>query len=300
MTDSPAAAAPAASADPFAEVKARAAAAVEDARVELLDLSHRIHANPEPAFEEVQAAALGRGGDPRARLRRRAPGGQPRDRRPRPDHGRQGTGRAPDRGPRRVRRAPRPRPRLRPQHHGRVGGRGGDRARGGAGRVGRRGRVPRHSGGGAGERQGDHDPRRAVRGPRCRPPVPPLRPQPRRVRPARVGGRDRDLHGPPVACRIGPVEGQERPRRDDRPVRVRRAVAPAAADPLPRPRDHPGGRHGREHHPGPHARLVHDPQRRPGATTTRRCAAGSSSCARRPPPRRTSRSRSSSRAARAR
>jgi amidohydrolase len=42
---------------PFADAKARVAAAVGEARVELLDLSHRIHANPEPAFEEVQAAA---------------------------------------------------------------------------------------------------------------------------------------------------------------------------------------------------------------------------------------------------
>ena len=31
-----------------------------------------------------------------------------------------------------------------------------------------------------------------------------------------------------------------------------------------RPRDHPGGRHGREHHSGPHRGVVHDPQRRPG------------------------------------
>jgi len=38
-------------------VKARAAAAVEAARGEILDLSHRIHANPEPAFEERQAAS---------------------------------------------------------------------------------------------------------------------------------------------------------------------------------------------------------------------------------------------------
>jgi amidohydrolase len=38
-------------------VKARATAAVEAARGELLDLSHRIHANPEPAFEERLAAA---------------------------------------------------------------------------------------------------------------------------------------------------------------------------------------------------------------------------------------------------
>ena len=42
---------------PFAEAKARAAAAVDAARDEILDLSHRIHAFPEPAFEEVQAAA---------------------------------------------------------------------------------------------------------------------------------------------------------------------------------------------------------------------------------------------------
>ncbi len=41
---------------PFADVKARAAAAIEAAREELLDLSHRIHANPEPAFEERYAS----------------------------------------------------------------------------------------------------------------------------------------------------------------------------------------------------------------------------------------------------
>ena len=50
------------------------------------------------------------------------------------------------------------------------------------------------------------------------------------MRPARVGGRRRRLHGPPVARRVGPVEGQERPRRDDRAVRLGRPVAPAAAD----------------------------------------------------------------------
>lgn len=42
---------------PHAEGKARIAAAVDAAAAEILDLSHRIHANPEPAFEEVQAAA---------------------------------------------------------------------------------------------------------------------------------------------------------------------------------------------------------------------------------------------------
>ena len=39
------------------ELKARAAAAVEAARPEILELSARIHANPEPAFEEHRAAA---------------------------------------------------------------------------------------------------------------------------------------------------------------------------------------------------------------------------------------------------
>ena len=54
MTESPLTARPA---EPFADVKGRAAAAVEAARAEILDLSHRIHANPEPAFEEHRAAA---------------------------------------------------------------------------------------------------------------------------------------------------------------------------------------------------------------------------------------------------
>ncbi len=38
------------------ELKARAAAAVEAARTEILELSARVHANPEPAFEEFKAA----------------------------------------------------------------------------------------------------------------------------------------------------------------------------------------------------------------------------------------------------
>ena len=53
MTDSPTVAT---AASPFADEKGRAAAAIESARDEILELSHRIHANPEPAFEEVQAA----------------------------------------------------------------------------------------------------------------------------------------------------------------------------------------------------------------------------------------------------
>jgi amidohydrolase len=44
-------------AGPFADAKLAAAQAVEAAREEILDLSHRIHAAPEPAFEEHRAAA---------------------------------------------------------------------------------------------------------------------------------------------------------------------------------------------------------------------------------------------------
>ena len=44
-------------AEPFVEIKTRLAAAVEAGRGEILDLSHRIHAAPEVAFEEHQAAA---------------------------------------------------------------------------------------------------------------------------------------------------------------------------------------------------------------------------------------------------
>lgn len=43
-------------AEPHAEPKARLAAAVDAARKEILGLSHRIHAAPEPAFEEHRAA----------------------------------------------------------------------------------------------------------------------------------------------------------------------------------------------------------------------------------------------------
>jgi amidohydrolase len=43
-------------AEPFAQAKSRLAAAVERARPEILELSHRIHEHPEPAFEEVQAS----------------------------------------------------------------------------------------------------------------------------------------------------------------------------------------------------------------------------------------------------
>jgi amidohydrolase len=45
-------------ADPYADAKTRIAAAVEAVRAEIIALSHRIHANPEPAFEEHEAARL--------------------------------------------------------------------------------------------------------------------------------------------------------------------------------------------------------------------------------------------------
>jgi len=43
-------------AEPHADLKARVAAAIEADRALIVDLSHRIHAEPEPAFEEVKAA----------------------------------------------------------------------------------------------------------------------------------------------------------------------------------------------------------------------------------------------------
>ena len=43
-------------APPHADMKIRIAEAVEAARSEILELSHRIHAHPEPAFEEHHAA----------------------------------------------------------------------------------------------------------------------------------------------------------------------------------------------------------------------------------------------------
>ena len=43
-------------AEPFSDAKSRLAEAVEASRDEIVGLSHRIHANPEPAFEERQAA----------------------------------------------------------------------------------------------------------------------------------------------------------------------------------------------------------------------------------------------------
>ena len=58
------------------------------------------------------------------------------------------------------------------------------------------------------------------------------------------------FHGPPGARLVGPVEGPQRAGRDDPAVQLGRAVAPAAASHGPRPRDHPRGRHRREHHPG--------------------------------------------------
>ena len=43
-------------AEPHAETKAQLAAAVDAARDEIIGLSHLIHENPEPAFDERQAA----------------------------------------------------------------------------------------------------------------------------------------------------------------------------------------------------------------------------------------------------
>ena len=62
-------------AEPHADAKARLAAAVETARDEILDLSHRIHADPEPAFEESPRRRMDRRGASPARVRGEHPAG---------------------------------------------------------------------------------------------------------------------------------------------------------------------------------------------------------------------------------
>ncbi len=175
----------------------------------------------------------GRGGARPARVRGRVPRRHPGHRHPRRAPRRARRRWSPDRDPRRVRRAPRARARLRPQHDGGVGRRRGDRPGVDGRRAARRDRLPRDPGRGAGERQADHDRRRAHGRSRCRADVPPLRPQPRRELAARLRGRRRRLPRPPGARLVRPVEGPQRARRDDPAVQLGRALAPAARDPRP-------------------------------------------------------------------
>ena len=172
---------------------------------------------------------MGRRGPRAPRVRRRASGGQPGDRNPSHAARRPWRRRAADRHPRRVRRAAGSRTWLRPQHDGRLRGRCRDRARRARRRTAGRDRVPWHAGRGTGERQADHDRRRAVRWARRGLAVPPVRPQPRREPPARLRGRRGRLHGSAVARLVRPVARQERPRCADPAVHLGRPVAPAAA-----------------------------------------------------------------------
>ena len=134
---------------PHEAMKARLAAAVDAARDEILELSHRIHAHPEPAFEERQAAAWIAEALRAPRVRGRASGGHAS----RPRSGRHRGGRRArggDRAPRigilaEYDALPGPRPRLRPQHDGGLGGRRGDRPGGDRGRAPGRDRLPRHA-----------------------------------------------------------------------------------------------------------------------------------------------------------
>ena len=260
MSKSPIAARPA---EPFADVKARAAAAVEAARDELLDLSHRIHANPEPAFEEHQAAAwcaeaVARHGFAvehpvgslstavRGRLTGGKGGDGPRiavlaeyDALPGLGHGcghntmaASGVGAA-------IALAA-----TRDDWAGEVVFLGTPAEERGSGKE-----IMLRDG--------------LFEGIDAAAPLPPLRPQPRRVRAARIRGRGGRVQGSRRARGVRSLGGEERARRADRPVRLRGPVAPAAADALPGPRDRPGGRHGGQHHPGPDPRLVHDPKRQP-------------------------------------
>ena len=253
-------------APPFADAKARLAAAVEAARPEIIDLSHRIHANPEPAFEEHQAAGwiaevLARHGyaveAPAARSRRRSV----------PSAGVAAGRRPADRDPGRIRRPARSRTRLRPQHDGRLGGRCRHRAGGARRRAARRDRVPRDAGRGTWQRQADHDGRRPVRRHRCRAALPPVRPVARGELSARLGGRRRRLHRPPVACVVRSVAWQERAGRDSL-LFTSVGLWRQQLRPRPASTGSPRGRHGGQHHPRPDSRLVHDPERRRGRLRT--------------------------------
>ena len=244
----------------------RLAAAVEADRDEILELSHRIHANPEPAFEERQAAAWVAEALARHGYEVEHPAGTLDDRDPGDARAAVAASeRSADRDPRRVRRAARPRPRLRPQHDGRVGGRRRDRPR-----RDRRRAAPARSCSSArpAEERGSGKASMIEDGlfdgidaallfhpcdrnhVECQP----------------LASEDVDVvfHGPPGPRGVRSVEGPQRPRRDDPAVQLGRAVAAAAPARRPGPRDHPGGRHGREHHPGPDAGLVHAPQPRAG------------------------------------
>ena len=194
---------------------------------EILELSHRIHADPEPAFEEHHAAAWVAEALARHGFEVEAPAGSLATAVRAVKRG--GRRRwSSDRDPRRVRRAAGPRPRLRPQHDGRVGRRCRDRPRLDRRRAARRDRLPRLSGRGTRQRQEGDDRRRPVRGSRRGAAVPPLRPQPRLQLAARVRGHRRRLHRPPGARVVGSVDGQERARRDDPAVQLGRPLAPAA------------------------------------------------------------------------
>ena len=269
MPESPIVARPA---EPFADAKARAAAAVEAARDELIDLSHRIHANPEPAFEEHQAAAWCAEVIARHGFAVEHPAGTPRDRGPRPADRRQGPGRAADRRPRRVRRAARvsataaattrwrprasvPRSRWRPSAT--------------RGRARSSSSARRRRSGGAARRSCCATACSRAWTPRCC--TTPATATTSRSR--------RSRRRTSTSCSAGL---QSRTRRRE-PWEGRNALDAMIAlfvsvglwrqQLPPHCRVHgiiSGGRHGRQHHPGPHARLVHDPQRRPGLLRRRR------------------------------
>ena len=261
MTESPIAARPA---EPFADVKARAAAAVEAARDELLDLSHRIHANPEPAFEEHQAAAwcaevVARhgfavehpAGSLATAVRGRLTGGKgadgPRigvlaeyDALPGLGHGcghntmaASGVGAA-------IALAA-----IRDDWAGEVVFLGTPAEERGSGKE-----IMLDDG------LFDGLDAALLYHPCDRNHV--------EMRAARVRGRRRRVHGPRRRTpRREPWEGRNALDAMIALFVSRRPVAPAAAAALPGPRDRPGGRHGGQHHPGPDPGLVHDPQRRP-------------------------------------
>ena len=251
------------------DLKARATAAVEANRDEILAALARDPCRPGARLRGASRCREGCGGDRRPRVLGGAPGRPAGHRRPRPAHRRPRAGRAAHRSPGRVRRAAGPWSRLWPQHHGGVGRGCRDRPGRRARLVRGRGRLPGHAGRGAGERQAVHARRRALRGARRGAPVPPGRPRHGRLPAPRERRRGRHVRRPRRARGQRAVGGEERARRGDPAVPGGGALAPAAAAARPRPRHRHGGRHGGEHHPGAGHRAVHDPEHRPGLLSSR-------------------------------
>ena len=210
-------------------------------------LSHRIHANPEPGFEELQAAAWRAEILAAAGLRRGASRGTPRDGCPGPPGGRRGPGPRVASSPSTTRCAG--------LGHGcghnmmAASGVGAALALAAPRAIAGRGRLPRHAGRGGRQRQAGDARRRALRRPGRGDDGPRLR---LTTSAASLAGQRVDVEvsftGAGARGRR-PVGGQERAGRARPAVPVGSGSGASSCPRRARPRIAPGGRDRREHHP---------------------------------------------------